>query len=389
MDAAAGVQIAIVLITALALLASRRQEIGLFGPPGGVIRLLSLYYGLCALSFAWSAMPLYTLYRAGEALILFAATFAAMSASRRVEGAERAWFTISLITILLSMGQNVALRGVSAMTSLSAWHTNAYTAVGALLAVYCLGEYRGALGGRKRLLRIVGMLGFLAVVIGTSSASNVSLVVGVVAVALLQRRHVVLALLGFSSMAFLTYLLMMEGSLFGVFEWLFPGKTEAAVQNLGGRTIMWEGYWEAILRKPLLGHGFAVLSLDSGHVIRLYSHNSYLAAILAGGVFGAILVVFVLARLARLALRAVRSFRVGAVGGAAALCTGLVNSMAMPMIFDQWEESALASAALIGLLSFFVWHLPFAEQRGALRSANGGPSGPLKGKLPALEDVPR
>lgn len=374
-DAAAGVQIAIVLITAFALLASRRLDKGFFGPTGSVIRLLSLYYGVCALSFAWSAIPVYTLYRAGEALVMFAATFAAISSSRRMEDAERTWFAISLITIFLSMGQNVVLQGISAMTSLTAWHTNTYTAVGAMLAAYCLGEHRAAQGERKRRLRIVGLLGFAAVVVGTSSASNVSLVAGVMAVALLQRRYGILAMVGFSSTVFLTYLLVIEGSLFGVFDWLFPGKTEAAVENLGGRTILWESYWEAILRKPILGHGFAVLSLESGYAIRLYSHNSYLAAILAAGVFGVILVNFVLIRLARLALRALRSRRIGAVGGAAALCVGLVNSIAMPVIFDQWDESVLAYAALIGFLSFFVWHRPKSENSGTAVHATDLSSG--------------
>ena len=364
-DTAAGIQIALVMLAGIVIVLSGRAQIGLLGPPGSAIRPLMIYYGLCALSFAWSALPMYTLYRAGEALILLTATFGAVSACRTFQQAERIFLVVSLVTILLSMGQNVVLHGIGDMSSLRAWHTNTYTAVGAVLAVYCFGEYRHANPERRRLLRRAGMLGFGAVILGTSSASNISLVAGLMVVAVIQGRHVLLALLVLAGAVLFGYLVLAEGGIFALFDWLFPGKDEAAVASLGGRTRIWEFYWDAFLRSPLLGSGFAVLELETGKAIRLYSHNSYFAVILGTALLGVFAAGAFLIRLVGHSLRYVRKKRAGAIGGAGALATGFINSNAMPMILDQWEESVLAFATLIAFMVFFVWRKPSNRRRQA------------------------
>jgi O-antigen ligase len=353
-DAAAGLQVGVVGVSALVLLASGKLG-ALFTNSRSPLQLLLLYYALCIFSALWSPMPAYSFYRAFESLILVASAASAMMASRDQESAERTLLALALITVVLSMGQNVRLLGLSAMATLHSWHTNTYTAVAAVSLVYAFGEYRAAVGDRRKRLSRTIVWSLAAVVAGTSSASNVSTVIGLLVAAVIQRRYGLIALLLGVCFIAAVILIANEGSVFGMLSWLFPGKDEAAVESLGGRTRIWELYWASWVSRPLLGHGFGVLSLENGHAIRLYSHNAFVASILGCGVLGGLLAAGFLWRLARQALRGLRSVGPGAVGGAAALVTAVVNSNSMPLFLELWEESNLVSTALIAYLVYFVW----------------------------------
>jgi len=53
-------------------------------------------------------------------------------------------------------------------------------------------------------------------------------------------------------------------------------------------------------------------------------------------------------------MRSTRERRPGAIGCAAAISTGLVNSLAMPLIFDEWEESSLVLVSVITFMTLYV-----------------------------------
>ncbi len=367
-DVAAGVQIGFVAASALALLASGRLG-ELFANHRSPIQWLLLYYVVCAVSSLWSPLPLYSLYRATEALILVASAGSAMMMARDQRSAERTLLLLALITVLLSMGQNVRLFGITGMGTLHSWHTNTYTAVAAMCLVYGFGEHRSADGERRRLLGITILLSLTVVVVGTSSASNVSVAVGLLIAAIIQRRFGFLVFLSVVLLIAVGLLIAREGSVFGMLSWMFPGKDEVAVESLGGRTRLWELYWESMRHHPILGTGFGVLSFEHGGSVRFNSHNSFIAAVLGVGVAGGALAAAFVWRLCRQALKGVRDARPGAVGGAAALVTALVNSNSMPLFLEIWEESNLVSTALIAYLVYFVWSRGPARAR---RPYSGG-----------------
>ena len=361
-DASAGVQIAIVAVIGLVLLVSGARLAALLGPRGGAIRPLVLYYLICVLSFAWSALPIYTLYRATETLVLLAAGLAAIMSARDAETGERTFMVISLMVMVLAMGEGVMLHGGPGnMLSIHAWHTNTYTAVGAVLLIYAIGEYGGAAKPRRKLLKTVGALALGAVVLGTSSASNVSVVAGLLAVLVLQKRFGLAGVLAFLAAVGVAVLVMMEGSLMDALGWLFPGKDEQDIARLGGRTDLWSMFWVAIQSDPIVGQGFGVFSLGEDHLGKVNSHNSFVAVMLATGALGVLPVIAFLWRLVTQARRGARSGAIGAVGGAAALATALVNSNAMPMILDQWGKTTLVFVALLGFMVHFVWSRPAGD----------------------------
>jgi hypothetical protein len=364
-DAAAGVQVAFVGLSALLLLASGKLG-EMLGNSRSPLQPLILYYALCMLSALWSPMPAYTFYRALEALILVASATAAMMTARDQESAERTLLILGLVTVLLSMGQNIRLLGLGAMTTLYGWHTNTYTAVAAVCLVYAFGEHHKAVGVRRKRLQWAMVWSLAAVVVGTSSASNVSAVSGLMAAAVLQRRYGLIALLAAVGLVAVLALLYIHGSLFEMVGWLFPGKSDYELQTLSGRTHIWGLYWESWLSRPVLGHGFGVLTLANGYAIRLYSHNGFIATVLGCGIVGGLLAVWFVLRLAAQSLRGLRWASPGAIGGAAALVTALVNTNAMPMFLELWEESNLVSTALVAYLVYFVWNREPRRVRSAL-----------------------
>ncbi len=366
-DAAAGVQIGLVGLSGILLVASGKLG-ELFGNARSPLQWLLYYYLLCAISAVWSPMPAYSFYRGMEALILVAGTATAMMRARDQRCAERTLLLLALLTVLLSIGQNVRLHGLGAMASLHAWHTNTYTAVAALCLAYAFGEYRAAVDDRRQWMRWTMLLGGAAVVVGTSSASNVSALAGLLVAATLQRRFALIAVLVVVSLVAAAVLISNEGGALAALGWLFPGKSEYGIETLGGRTVLWELYWENLRARPILGNGFGVLAFGNGQSVRLSSHNSYIASVLGAGLLGGLLAALFLCRLGWQALQGLKDSRPGAIGGAAALATALVNSNSMPLFLELWEESNLVSTALIAYLVYFVW------QRGPARRSRARPA---------------
>jgi len=51
----------------------------------------------------------------------------------------------------------------------------------------------------------------------------------------------------------------------------------------------------------------------------------------------------------------------GAVGCSAAIIAGLVNSLAMPLVYSEWEESSLVFACIFAFFILFVV-IPYSRQ---------------------------
>jgi O-antigen ligase len=83
-------------------------------------------------------------------------------------------------------------------------------------------------------------------------------------------------------------------------------------------------------------------------------HNSILSMLLGTGLIGLAFGAFAALRLLLEALGAARSGMAGGLGSLAALLTALVNSLAMPLVFDQFEESSVVFFAFAGLLVLWV-----------------------------------
>ncbi|HEC99034.1 MAG TPA: O-antigen ligase family protein [Proteobacteria bacterium] len=355
-DLHAGVQIAVVLFMFLVLLLSARVAPMWSRLARTSVRLLFLYYSLSAISALWSSMPSYTAYRAFEFIVSLMAVFVALSYSPNLAAAERKALFICFVVLIFSMYVNIKFYGLS--FSLFDWHTNSYSASAAIMFCYCVGEYFSADKKRAKTLKRYGILSLGALIIGTSAASNIAALCGLVVLLFLYRR------LGWVTVAiFLLSMMFLTGSDFSFFkDILFPGKTEQQISTLGGREQMWETFKIMIAERPFYGHGFAVLSTGRGGAFVSHPHNSLYSVLLGTGAIGALAFGSYLFRLLREGMQTARQRLPGAIGGAGALAAGLVNSLAMPLIGDQYEESSLVFCCMMALFVLFVF-LPYMEKR--------------------------
>jgi O-antigen ligase len=124
---------------------------------------------------------------------------------------------------------------------------------------------------------------------------------------------------------------------------------------------MWESFFDLILESPTIGHGFAVLSTGRGGVFSADPHNSIFSVLLGTGLIGLIVVLIYFFRLLREFFRTSFLRLPGAIGCGAGLATGLVNTLTMTLVLDEWEESSLIFACLSALLVFFVL-LPYRRK---------------------------
>lgn len=156
---------------------------------------------------------------------------------------------------------------------------------------------------------------------------------------------------------------MLFGSIDGfvssvVMSGLFPGKTEEKIYSIGGRWAMWEYLFKLVVDSPIIGHGFAVLSTGKGVLLSTAPHNSLFSVLLGTGSIGMFAVLLYGMRTLREFFRTVIPRRPGSVGCTAAIAAGLVNSLSMPLIFDEWEESTLVFICITAFSFLFVY-LPY------------------------------
>ena len=155
-DYAATIQILVVFTTLLAVLVapkliplSRRMIQGSLGALGA-------YYVFAIASAGWSVAPTYTAYRALEVLVLSIAIFVGLSYQHSARQLEKHVLWAACMVVIFGVLMHIKFGGLS----LEALHTNSYSAVAAMVFVYCLTEYMGSPQssfGRRRLLRNAGV----------------------------------------------------------------------------------------------------------------------------------------------------------------------------------------------------------------------------------------
>lgn len=351
-DAAAGIQVLIVLVTMLILLASARLTRILSSVAKSSVLFLLTYYLLCVISSAWSAAPAFSLYRAVEFITMFMGALTALSYSQNFLAAEKRILFISSAVIALSIYANVKPYGFS--LSFASLHTNSYSASAAMLFCYCIGEYYSSDKRRREILRKYAIFGFAALAVGTSAASNIATLCGVLLLFLFYRKPGLLAtgLFILSLLLVLQFVLDIDFSFLK--EILFPGKNDAEIESMSGRMQMWQQLWEYVIASPAVGYGFAVLTSGRAGVFAANPHNSLFSILLGTGILGFSIFLLLVVRLTGEILRTAFRKLPGSIGCAAALVAGLVNSLAMPLVYSEWEESSLVFACILSFFTLFV-----------------------------------
>ncbi|MEM7200471.1 MAG: O-antigen ligase family protein [Planctomycetota bacterium] len=297
------------------------------------------FYVLGVLSAAWSELPAYSAFRAGEALVQALLVLVALSYAGDAGRAERQVLRAAFAVIALQLAPVLLLGDFT----LRAFHSNTFATTGAMVCAYCIGEIlaRPEALRRGRLLGGGVVAGGL-VAISSSSGSNVAVACALTLGALLARRVGLAITIALGSTA--TFALF---STEGFLPVLFPGKDYSDIAGMGGRMVLWERYADRFRENLFFGEGFAV----SARLASLYTtntHNSFFSALLATGLVGGILYVLGWLGLFCGSVRAAWQGR-GGVGVACALTAGVVNSNSKAFLAESWYPSTLVFALFFGL----------------------------------------
>jgi O-antigen ligase len=315
-------------------------------------------------------LPQFTLYKSFEYAALLLSVLIAVSFEKNYESAEMK--VLFLVTITLFCGIFLNIRLYNYQLSLSSLHTNQYSATAAMISAYCLGEYFRASKSRKKTLKRFGMVGFLFLVIGTSAASNIAFLCGAVLSFFIVRKFLFTFVAGWILLiSVLLGVYVFETDFGFLSDILAPGKTAKEIETAGGRLTIFEHYKNRILESPFIGHGFAVIDQEGGVaqltgpgsagiekgegvVQPVSTHNSILSVLLGTGLIGMFFYGVFLIKLGIQSVKSLDAKRKGCIGATAAIVTGLINSLAIPLVADYWMEPSFSFCCFLGLS---IWHI--------------------------------
>lgn len=311
----------------------------------GTIKCWLGYYLFALISVFWrirGSSALYILYRAGTMLILAPYTYMIFMQFRSVRSAFRGLLNYILaLTIFMFLGH----------IRLGSLHTNSYSVSAAIIVCLSLSAYRNKLFSLKEMAPYM-YTGLFFLLIGTSSASNVSFVCGLVFIYCFKNKR-------FHFSIFIMILLSLSVAYyFGkriIFPIIFPHKSEASLFALHGRRVLWEHYIRMWLRRPFRGWGFAVGERSGssfGYIYALSAHNGFISILINTGLLGMSFWIVLFKRLIKSLMLQIIFDSPYAIVIASAFVVIAVNNNSAPTFGSTW---GVLSTVTFSLLSF--WHI--------------------------------
>lgn len=305
--------------------------------------LLLLYTVFCVMSAIWSSGPIYTAYRAIEVLVtfLFMGHLLYFINNRR-----KAMIWLCRIAAMSAFFGYLKLLLQGQIFQ----HTNSYStagAFGAILALACIRNGIFKLSDIKYTLLIC--LG--TVVFGTSSASNVSLLVGIILIISSTKKQAISGV-RLLLVAILTYFILTT-SFYVIMPYVFPGKTIDNIKTGRGRTGLFSMYEKTIYEHPIIGSGFAVGEREALGPGVNWTHNSLLSVTVNTGMVGLLLFIGGFISILYSLYRAQKIGNEFASPLMIAILVGFLNSMSYPLIGSIWTASTTSFWGLLAYVSIY------------------------------------
>lgn len=362
-DTSAGYRIALVALTALALV----FRLGLPGAGWlgslfrGLVGPLTVYAVLCGISTAWSVYPAWTFYKSIE-YFTDLALLAAILVSVKT---EKGWGTVfnwnyALQVLLVGAAwleaffwpkeafhQSRGLFSAQLGGIMPKISSNGLGELGAIVAVVALSRMlvRRKEASNRVIYIILFVSGLTTIIFSQTRSAVLGFVVGAVLVLYFARRTKLMILVLVASVI----LFMFTSARLLTEQYLRRGQTDEQVNDLSGRLEYWEAGWQQLLKHPYTGLGaytarFTVLDkLGEGDTSSI--HNAYMEVILGLGPIGLIPILVAIIGTWRWLLRFLRSAASTAIDHPEALdCVGLLAILTVRSFFTV----------------AFVWHPPLS-----------------------------
>lgn len=307
----------------------------------------SLFYVFCLLSVFWrvpGTSAVYVLYRAGTMLIMTLSTYFMFSRIPDDQSAFR--FLMNIIGIIMMGGFLKAL-------STGHLHTNSYSACAALLGILCLVGMKVDFLKWKQ-VKWYFIFAMICLVCGTSSASNIAFLVGIIFYYCLTRKNVNLG-----KFIVLSILLYGIWSCLGEFviHILFPGKTMEGIASATGRVNMWEHMLEMWKLRPLTGWGFCVgerSGAQFGYMYALHAHNGVISILVNTGLIGLFLWGMHFLIMTTNCYKKMGFHSSYAAPILAGMIVMFVNNMALATMGTYWTGTSMCVTAMLVFYEIFI-----------------------------------
>lgn len=171
-------------------------------------------------------------------------------------------------------------------------HTNAYTFTALIALLLSLGCIKMQIISYTK-LRLIIFFNIYALLAGTSSASYIAFIIGLILLLGSNKKGINIFKTGFICIIVYTCFYYFEDIIFDI---IFKGKSKEAIENGTGRLSIWTAAFKALEASPLLGHGFLVgersLWKFDLQLMVVSAHNSFISVLVNTGIIGGIIFVY-------------------------------------------------------------------------------------------------
>lgn len=302
------------------------------------------YYFFCIISILWagfSSAPLIG-YKAVEVLASFLFVILVMSSINKMD--ERFRFVLSLFSVL----------NIIFLFSIRQ-HDNAFPLLGITQLLLVMGSIRYGIFETKEVLHHI-IISCATIILGTSSASWLSLIIGLLFFFGTRQKGVNIFLIIFTALFFYVVWNIFEESIFHI---IFGNKSAAQISSGTGRQQLWEAYIKGWKESPWLGHGFIVG--EKGAIASKYilfatntAHNMMISVLINTGIIGMVFWLMFLWKQCKTCW--VNSLRENpyALICFPAIVAMLVNANSFPVIGSEWSPVSPPIYALIIFIFSFI-----------------------------------
>ncbi len=309
------------------------------------LKYFFIFLGFGAISSFWSVNPAYSAFRAIQDMaILFSVGMILLDGTSH-EIMQRRFYLIGILVIVFDV-----LRKMLRFSNYGhvSTHDVLLGSSAAILFGYTLGCFLGK--SIDRIGKIMFVIATIILLATTSAGASVSVLVGFILVSVLVHKANYLIYLAFFLLVFLLLY-----SVFGseaIKSAIFFGKDEGAIATGSGRTTIWAYYIQMILKKPILGYGFAVGSRVCEDFYASNSHNTYLGAALGTGLGGVFLLILYFLKSFQSAIESAKIEKSHGLGLALGISIIAINNLTNAYAGESWYTTTVLFSAFAHLLAY-------------------------------------
>lgn len=302
------------------------------------------YYIFCIISILWagfSSAPLIG-YKAIEVLASFLFVMIVMIEIAYTKDRFRFILSLLSVTNLIFL---VFYR----------YHDNAYPLLGITQLLLVMGAIRYGVFETKEMLHHI-IISSATIILGTSSASWLSLIIGLLFFFGTKQKGVNISLIIVTALFFYAVWNIFEDSIFHI---IFGNKTAAEISSGTGRQGLWEAYIKGWQESPWLGHGFIVG--EKGAIASKYilfatntSHNMMISVLVNTGIFGMLFWLMFLWKQCKTCWENSLRENSYALICFPAIVAMFVNANSFPVIGSEWSPVSPPIYALIIFIFSFI-----------------------------------